>query len=145
LTKIFEKIGGRIMAKYNMYAYAHMNDVKVIQITSLGDFHTKITTSTKVEPGVITNLETIFDKGKKPFPFEFIWIPDKYIPASFTNSLKPRIRFQPRSTDTDTGRRRCEVPCQLELRAVQAVEIVKIWWRGESAGELQLLPIGVVV
>jgi len=81
------------MAKYNMYAYAHMNDVKLIRISSLGDFHTKITTSTKVEPGVITNLETIFDKGKKPFPFEFIWIPDKHIPASFTNSVKPGSDF----------------------------------------------------
>jgi len=81
------------MAKYRMYAYAHMNDTKVIQIVSLGDLHTKITETTKVEPGVISSLITIFEKGKIPFPLEFVWVPDKHIPPSFTNAVKPGTDF----------------------------------------------------
>ena len=81
------------MANFHMYGYAHMNEVRNIDITSLGDYHTKITSTTKVEPGVISNLETIFDKGKKPFPLEFIWTPSKAIPASFTTSVKPGFEF----------------------------------------------------
>lgn len=81
------------MAKFNMYAYAHMYETRVIQITSLGDHHTKITDKTKVEPGVISSLITIFEKGKKPFPLEFIWVPDKHIPPSFTNAVKPGTDF----------------------------------------------------
>lgn len=81
------------MEKYRMYAYAHMYETRVIDIYSLGDFHTKITSDTKVGTGVITGLVNLFETIKKPFPLEFIWIPNKHIKASFTNNVKPGYDF----------------------------------------------------
>lgn len=81
------------MLKYDISAYAHMYEVKVITITSLGDYHTKIKNTTPVESGVITGLTNAFRIVKKPFYFEFIWQPNKFIPASFTNAVKIGTEF----------------------------------------------------
>jgi hypothetical protein len=43
--------------------------------------------------GVITGLVNLFETIKKPFPLEFIWIPNKHIKASFTNNVKPGYDF----------------------------------------------------
>ena len=81
------------MGKFRMYAYAHMYETRNIDIYSLGDFHKKITTDTKVGSGVITGLMSIFENIKKPFPLEFIWVPNAHIKPSFTNSVKPGYDF----------------------------------------------------
>ena len=81
------------MSKYEIYAYAHMDDTRVIRIYSIGDFHRRISLDTKVESGVITGLKTVFESIKKPFPFVFVWLPDKHIKANFTNSVAPGAGF----------------------------------------------------
>lgn len=81
------------MEKFRMYAYAHMYETRNIDIYSLGDFHRKITTDTRVGDGVITGLVSVFENIKKPFPLEFIWVPNQHIKSNFTNSVSPGYDF----------------------------------------------------
>jgi hypothetical protein len=132
------------MAKFNIYAYAHMYETKVIQISSLGDFHNKITNTMKVEPGKITTLTTVWENIKKPFPFEFIWLPDKFIPAAFTNAVKPGYDFSldlrlqvlkdDRSVEShfDLSFAQCKLTKSVKLGSKVKVDASCNWFRVES-------------
>lgn len=74
---------------FTMFAYAHTpRDVKVITVTSIGNFRNEIHGKTPPGTGTITNLATSFGNTKTPAPFNFTWKPDKHIPKSLFTSLK---------------------------------------------------------
>lgn len=82
--------------KFRLYAYAHTRQVRNIDLFSIADFRNEISEKTKPDTGAVTNLAASFkatNVDDKRGPFSFIWKPNKHIPPSHFNSLKPGEDF----------------------------------------------------
>lgn len=82
--------------KFNLYAYAHTREVKVIDMFSIADWRNEVSEKNAADSQAVTDLAASFkgmNHGDKRSPFNFTWKPSKHIAASHFTALKPGEDF----------------------------------------------------